>query len=217
MTAQIALREALRDIVGPAAREHGFKGSGTNWRRSNESGDWAIVNVQSSSFSSREHLRCVINMSVAPRPWLDWQENNLGRRPKTISESLGLYRSRLHPTGSEPGADTWWEVTGPGDAGLVARDMADRLAADGWTFLTALLDRERMIAQIRNRDLGMIRGQKWTGLLARAEAVMLSDHGPSHDLDRLLEVEVTEATPPQRDNAERFADWVRNRATIATT
>jgi len=52
VTAQEVLKSALRDIVSPAARAAGFKGAGATWRRTNELGDWAIVNVQSSSFSN---------------------------------------------------------------------------------------------------------------------------------------------------------------------
>ncbi|MFE3173460.1 DUF4304 domain-containing protein [Amycolatopsis sp. NPDC059090] len=208
MTAQIALREALRDVVGPAARVHGFSGSGGTWRRSNALGDWAIVNVQSSSCSNRERLRCVINLSLAPRPWLDWQERTLGRLPKPIPESLGLYRGRLHPAGAPPGSDGWWEITGRRDSAVAVRDMAARLADDGWPFLTALLDRERMTEQIRSRDLGFIRGDENAGYLARAEAAMLSEHGRSDELDRLLE---TVATEPQRENAMEFVRWARER------
>ena len=210
MTAQIALREALRDIVSPAARAQGFKGSGNTWRRSNDAGDWAIVNVQSSTFSSRDRLRCVINLALAPRPWLDGRERRGGPLPKAISESFGLYRSRLHPTGSPDGVDTWWEITGPLDAEAAVADMAARLEVDGWPFLTRLLDRDELLRQIRSGDLGDIRGA--TAYLARAEAVMLSDDGPSDELERLLGISIGESMESQRENAREFADWVRDRA-----
>jgi hypothetical protein len=71
MTAQAALKAALRDIVAPAARTHGFKGSAPNWRRASAAGDWAVVNVQSSQYSSSGAVRCVINLAVAPAPWLE--------------------------------------------------------------------------------------------------------------------------------------------------
>lgn len=61
MTAQAALRAALRDIVGPAARAAGFRGSGSTWRSATSRGDWAVMNVQSSSWSTAECVRCVIN------------------------------------------------------------------------------------------------------------------------------------------------------------
>jgi hypothetical protein len=94
MTAQAALRAALRDIVGPAARAAGFKGSAPTWRSANSHGDWAVVNVQSSRGSTAESLRCVINLAVAPAPWLDWRRESLGSLPKSVTESLGLWRDR---------------------------------------------------------------------------------------------------------------------------
>jgi hypothetical protein len=59
VSAQAALHPALRDIVGPAVRRAGFKGSRRLWRRCGPAGDWAVVNVQSSSFSTAEQVRCV--------------------------------------------------------------------------------------------------------------------------------------------------------------
>lgn len=101
MTVQEALKIALRDVLGPCARSYGFKGTDPTWRKSTASGDWAVVNVQSSSFSSAEHLKCVINLAVAPEPWLRWSRVKLGPgMPKSVTESLGLYRERLHPHGA---------------------------------------------------------------------------------------------------------------------
>ena len=108
MTAQDALKGALRDILGPAARGHGYKGSAPTWRKSATSGDWAIVTVQSSSWSTAESLRCVVNLAFAPEPWLRWEKENLGAgMPKSVSESLGMYRERLHPEGTPARTDGW--------------------------------------------------------------------------------------------------------------
>ncbi|MBF0689075.1 MAG: hypothetical protein IR158_15075 [Cellulomonas sp.] len=50
----------------------------------------------------------MINLALAPAPWLDWVEETLGAGyPKSVGESLGLYRIRLHPTGAPAGADVW--------------------------------------------------------------------------------------------------------------
>ncbi|MBK9725395.1 MAG: DUF4304 domain-containing protein [Actinomycetales bacterium] len=62
MTAQDALKAALRDVLGPAARDRGYKGSAPTWRKSSAAGDWAVVNVQSSMFSSARELRCVVTL-----------------------------------------------------------------------------------------------------------------------------------------------------------
>ncbi|MCY7289762.1 MAG: DUF4304 domain-containing protein [Cryobacterium sp.] len=120
MTAQEALRAALRDL-GPAARRQGYKGSALNWRKSSAAGDRAVVNVQSSSFSSADHLQCVVNLAFAPEPWRRWQAENLGAdKPKSMSESLGLYRERLHPEGTPEDTDGWWDVADDESARLVA-------------------------------------------------------------------------------------------------
>jgi hypothetical protein len=106
VTVQEALKVALREMLGPSARIHGFKGAAPTWRKSTVSDDWAVVNVQSSSFSSAEHLKCVLNLAVAPEPWLRWNRVKLGPgMPKAVTESLGLYRERLHPAGTVPGQD----------------------------------------------------------------------------------------------------------------
>ncbi|PVU82037.1 hypothetical protein DDP54_02320 [Cellulomonas sp. WB94] len=120
VTAQDDLKAALRDQLGPEARRHGYEGSPPSWRRASEAGDWAVVNVQSSSFSSAERLPCVVNLSFAPEPWLRWMAEWLGARmPKSVSESLGLYRERLHPEGTPAGTDGWWEVSDAASAGDV--------------------------------------------------------------------------------------------------
>ena len=129
MTAQDALRTALRDHLGPAARRHGYKGSTPNWRKSSRAGDWAVVNVQPSSFSSAEDLRCVVNLAFAPEPWLRWQAESLGPgMPKSVSESLGLFRERLHPERTPAGSDGWWNVAAHDEsAHAVVADMNAQL------------------------------------------------------------------------------------------
>ena len=88
MAAQDALKGALRDLLSSAARGHGDKGSAPTWRKSATSGDWAMVTVQSSSWSTAESLRCVVNLALAPEPWLRWEKENLGAgMPKSVSAS----------------------------------------------------------------------------------------------------------------------------------
>lgn len=86
MTAQAALKAALGGIVAPTARTAEFMGSGSTWRLTNSHGDWAVVNVQSSSSSTARSVHCVIKLAVAPTPWLDWMRASLGSLPKPINE-----------------------------------------------------------------------------------------------------------------------------------
>jgi hypothetical protein len=201
-TVQQALRAALRDVVGPAARAHGFRGSAPTWRRTNDRGDHAIVNVQSSQFSTRRLLPCVVNLSVAPAPWLDWIGSGSVRPvPKAVSEAFGLYRERLHPTGATPGMDIWWDITHPDQVAAVAADMVRQLDRSGWPVLERLLDRGALLEEVTRLGLG-----------AHARAVLLCDDGPSAELDAALALALAEARPPHLANAERFDAWARARA-----
>ena len=217
MTVQTALRAALRDVVGPAARAHGFKGSAPNWRTSNDLGDWAIVNVQSSKYSTRESLRCVINLSVAPEPWLAWTAAQRGPLPRSPGETYGLYRKRLLPTGTSEDVDGWWEVNDPDEAPGVATDMVRRLDEAGWPTLERLLDRDAMVDQVRAGDLGYIKREYHAELFAHAQALLLSDQGPSAELDEQLAYALDHARGAQRDDALEFDAWVRERAGAAVS
>ncbi|MGW1067600.1 DUF4304 domain-containing protein [Streptomyces aureus] len=212
MTAQAALKAALRDIVGPAARTAGFKGSGSTWRLTNSQGDWAVVNVESSSSSTSRSVHCVISVAVAPAPWLDWMRESLGSLPKSINESLGLYRARLHPNGTPAGRDWWWEISSERDARAAAADMVVQLADHGWPTLTRLLDRQALLDSIRAGDLGHMKSGHFDVFFARAEALLIAEDGPSTRLDELLDHATTNAMPAQKANAEKFAAWVRSRA-----
>ena len=174
MTIQATFRAALRDVVGPTVRAHGFKGSAPTWRRTNDLGDCAIVNVQGSSSSSASSGRFVINISVVPAPWAAWMEENLGRRPKALPESWGLYRDRLHPSGPSSGPERWWRVDRPRIAEDVAADMVRQLDAHGWPVLERLLDREAMVEHARAGGMGTREGvgrgvcDRSTGLITAA-------------------------------------------------
>lgn len=214
--AQDALKAALRDDLGPAARGNGFKGSPPNWRKSSALGDWAVVNVQSSSFSSAEHLRCVVNLAFAPEPWLRWEAENLGPgMPKTISESLGLYRERLHPEGTPAGTDGWWDVFDDESARVAVADINAQLDRAGWPVLERMFSRDAMMTRLRDGDLGMLKRSKFGVLFARAEALMLMDAGPSEALESQLDYALISVMPPQSEHAEWFDAWVRAEAAKA--
>jgi hypothetical protein len=217
VTAQTALGSALREVVGPVARSNGYKGSAPNWRRSNASGDWAVVNVQSSSYSTAGHVRCVINLAVAPDPWLRWERERLGARmPKQVVESLGLFRQRLHPTDTPPGAHGWWEVEDTDSARVAAVDMVSQLERDGWPVLDRMLAPGGMLERVRRGDLGFMKRENFGGtIFDRAEAVLLMCEGPSDALNSLLMRALDGVRPEQREHAERFNEWVLEQARTA--
>ncbi|WP_282943894.1 DUF4304 domain-containing protein [Cellulomonas endometrii] len=208
-TLQRALRTALRDLVGPSARAHGYRGTAPSWRKVSSRGDWAVVNVQSSQFSTGELLPCVVNLSLIPGPWLDWCAASYGTPvPRAPHEAYGLVRERLHPTGAAPGVDVWWEVTHPDQARDVAADIVRRLEGTGWPLLEQLLDRDRLLGGLRSGEPGPHR--------ARAEAALLCDEGPSAALDDLLAEALLGWThPAHREQAEHFVTWARARAAAA--
>ena len=212
MTAQAALRAALRDIVGPAARAARFKGSGSTWRLANSQGDWAVVNVQSSRWSTAESLRCVINLAVAPAPWLDWMRESLGSLPKSVTVPLGLWRDRLHPAGTLAGTGQWWLIHSDSDARAAATDMTAQLADHGWPALTRLLNRQALLDSIRSGDLGFWKGEHFDALFAQAEAVLIAEDGRSARLDDLLDRATTSTTPAQQASAAKFVAWAHARA-----
>ena len=217
MTAQAALRGALRDIVGTAARSRGYKGSAPTWRKSNTAGDWAVINIQSSSWSTSDQLRCVVNLAVAPEPWLRWEREHLGAVvPKAVTESLGLYRERLHPSGTPAGTDGWWEVDADTQSAFgAASDMVAQLRESGWHVLDRMLAPGGMLEQVRNGDLGYIKREIFGVVFARAGALLLMDKGPSVELDEQLDYALEHVTPQQREHALRFDSWVRQQARAA--
>lgn len=217
MTVQEALKVALRDVLAPRARSQGFKGTAPNWRKSTPSGDWAVVNVQSSSFSSAEHLKCVINLAVAPEPWLRWSRVKLGPgMPKSVTESLGLYRERLHPDGTKPGWDAWWEITDAASAAAAVADMVVQLDVAGWPVLDRLLNPESMLEQVRTGTLGNWKRSSHDVLFARAEALLLMDGGPRPELHQRLQFALENCIQEQRENALEFDAWVRQQANLAS-
>lgn len=169
-----------------------------------------MVNVQSSSWSTRESLRCVVNLAFAPEPWLRWNRENLGpAMPKTVGDALGLYRARLHPEGTPPRVDSWWEVTDDESARSAVGDMVDQLRRDGWPVLADLARPEGMLEQVRRGDLGFARREHLGVFFARAEALLLMDGGDEDALEERLAYALAHVDTQQLEHARRFDAWVR--------
>jgi hypothetical protein len=221
-TAQESLKLVLRDQVGPSLRLRGFKGAGANWHLKNTAGDVAIVNIQSSRYSSKDEVKCVINLAVVPEPWWSMKASmSLSTKPTTPKEYDGLYRDRVHPSQTPAIGEAWWQITTEASAIAVAADMIQQFEAEGIPALTRMLDRGQLIAALRKGDFGMWKGEANRLFFDRALAVMLSDHGPSAELDDLLlKIESDDAdtapNPSVRQTVERIrqleTDWIRQRA-----
>ncbi|WP_307837137.1 DUF4304 domain-containing protein [Agromyces cerinus] len=196
-------------MLGPVARRHGYTGSAPTWRKSNPAGDWVVVNVQSSSGSTSESLRCVVNIAAAPEPWLRWRRHQFGRgTPKTITDSMGMYRDRLHPTGAPEGVDSWWVVTDQASATDAVTDMVERMNDAGWALLDTLLSREGIMESLRRGDMGYVKRNHHEAYFARAEALLRMDDGRSGARESSLSSALENVMPTQREDPE-FDEWVR--------
>jgi hypothetical protein len=136
--------------------------------------------------------------------------------PKHVVESLGLYRQRLHPTGTPEGADGWWDVEGTDSARAAAVDMVSQLERDGWPVLDRMLAPGGMLERIRSGDLGFMKRENFGGsIFDSAEALLLMGEGPSAALNAPLTRTLDGVRPEQREHAERFNEWVLEQAETA--
>lgn len=138
--------------------------------------------------------------------------------PRAVVESLGLFRTRLHPEGTPEGQDGWWEVAAdPGSATTAVEDMVEQLHRSGWHVLDGMLTTEGMLEQLRRGSLGDMKRENFGIFFARAEALLLMDKGPSDALEEMLRYAREQAMPQQHDSAERFDAWVRAQAARPAT
>lgn len=216
VTAQQALKAALGEVVVPMLRSRGYKGSSPTWTHTNALGDVAVINVQSSSSSTSEELRCVINLAVAPEPWLALKATQMDKPvPKAVKEYHGLFRDRLEPSARDPrGSESWWRVSDARTARVAVEDMAERLKADGLDRLDGLLDRATFLDAVRGGDLGMMKAASLPVFFDWARAALLADEGSSEELAALLRKmaarELTQGQAAQRE----LLEWVDDRVAL---
>jgi len=83
-------------VLAPALRQDGFTGSGSTWVRGAPNRDRAVVNLQSSQFSTADEVRCNMNLALIPAPWWEWlQAFHLERSYRTPKHQHGMWRRRL--------------------------------------------------------------------------------------------------------------------------
>ncbi len=198
MTVQDAYRAALRDMVGPAARAHGFKGSAPTWRRFNAQGDQAVVNVQGSSTSHSAYMRFYVNAALLPEPWVDWV-SYLAQAPgmpdlvpvrRKAHYSLGLLEGRIEPLPTPGLLDLGaCEFHDPSEAPATVADMLTRLEERCWPVLDRLLDRTQLLAYLAAgaRDTDLRRSSRNGHSRVIGEAGVRADDGPSDRLDELID------------------------------
>ncbi|HCT75294.1 MAG TPA: hypothetical protein DGT23_01600 [Micromonosporaceae bacterium] len=201
----------LRDQVGPALRVHGFRGSSKLWIKVDAgSGDYAIVQAQSSTASLASEVRFAINLAVVPVPWWQWQQERFGS--KTPREYDGLWHARLTPhlSSGKRGGDRWWQLSDAASADACGREVIALLAEVGLPWLGRLLHRPTLIDLARQHDPAISEPIKEVAL-----PVLLSDEGPSPELDDALQqLQTVVDANPRLDRAafDGLAQWIRDRA-----
>lgn len=218
-TATRDLKAAARASALPVLKQAGFVGRWPTWNREDRHGDVATVNITSGKWTQGDYGEYFVNLAVSPRPWLQWwYEWQMGsfdlQRDRACDES-GLYRSRLAPAGIvQPGSYKW----------LVT---ADHPVADTAAAITAILQHEGIPRLNRYQDRRFL-----IDALARdpsahdfylapdvvvvpvvAQAVLLSDDGPSRALDEVCaSLDAIRGPDQARRLAREAARWVRKNA-----
>jgi hypothetical protein len=186
-------------------KARGYRRTRRVWRKSNDVGDLVVFDVQSSAFNSADEVRFFVNLAAIPAPAWDCKQDLGGRRAAGPGTPDGVYQERLRPS---PGIDGgWWTVTSAETAQSAIQDLAQRLDEVALPLLDSLLDRAEMTTRLRERRVGFPAGFEMYA--DRWLAVLLSDDGPSDELDRVL------ARLASTDRDPRYAEWSRRRA--ATT
>jgi hypothetical protein len=207
MTATEAYRACLRDRIGPALRDEGFRGSGSTWSLRSPQGDLAIVNAQSSSFSSKAEVRFIVNLSILCLPWLRYRGLPVPKAPK---ESHGLWRNRLHPSSTTPaaGPDRWWTVTDEAAAREASDDVVTQLHSAGVPLLRRLLHREALIGTLRAGDLGFAKGLGNRTLFDVALVVLLSDEDRTDEAAEVLRELGKRDDEPSQVAIRKLSRWM---------
>lgn len=207
MRAQDELKTVLREIVGPYLRSQGFKGSGSSWRRWTELEDCAVISVQGLRWNTSDEASCIINLGVVPKPWLEWEQHHFGRpiNPKTMHASIGCWCDRIGSTLSTDRGkgERWWQIRDRDSAVAAADNMVERLGQVALPTLDRLLERDRMLDAVRSGESGFLNVEARN----RRFAVLLSEHGPSPELDGVLGRLASEGNQA----TDECVKWVRAR------
>lgn len=184
VTAQEALKTALRDRLGPVLRTAGFKGSAPTWVLGSPTDDRAIVNVQSSDSTSKAEALFTVNLTVVPRAWWRWESHKLGKSEnRAVKEYDGLWRERLRARQQQAlGRPDWWSVTDQASAYRAVDDVVAQVENGATAHLQALVEPGAMLAAARAGRLGPV-----TFDTRGAIAVLLTENGASEELFALLD------------------------------
>jgi hypothetical protein len=206
--AQAAFTEMSARQVAPMLRSKGFRGSTGTWTRTSADGDCAIVNLQKSKWNTAYEVAFTVNLSLVPKPWFEWQQNEYGlgasAKPR---EEHGLWRERLKPSAGLSEDGHFWLIRDAASASACGADVTAQLESTGLPRLTRLLDRDTLLGAIRAEDFGYT---KMSGLMPLA--LVLSDYGPGAELDATIKGLGSDPKWQHWKLKDDFVTWVHERA-----
>jgi hypothetical protein len=129
-TAQETFSRMLRELVAPALRDLGFKGSGQVFELPAE-GAWALLGFQKSVGSHKGEVKFTINLVVAQKEkWAAARQERpyLPVRP-SANAKYGSYAwcqriGSVHPRRK----DHWWRLSADSDGRALAHEVVDWIA-----------------------------------------------------------------------------------------
>jgi hypothetical protein len=226
MTARDALKVSLRENFAPTLRAAGFRGTYPTWRRTEPSGDVAIVNVQPSVYNEGDLGEFYVNLAVVPAPWWIWQKECLSRISpleaapgKLPMEYNGLYRARLAPKGTRTPGTYQWVVDSVDGTSRTAAAMAAALEAQGLPALQDFLTPGKMLEAVRSghleREAPAVVDRP--GMKDVVMAVLLSEVG-GRELDAVCErLDRFDGAEGWREVSVATVAWAKDRAAITST
>jgi hypothetical protein len=114
----VRIRDRIREAIGPALLEHGFRGRSSTFSR--EVGDvFHLLQLQSSTSDPGEGARFTINVAV-------WVPALASEAKPSVADAH--WNRRLGDLGPER-ADLWWRADNFAMADEAARDMVERIEA----------------------------------------------------------------------------------------
>lgn len=189
MDARDLFREMLRDQVGLALRDMGFKGSGSNWRLRNEAGDWAVINFQKSAYGSSQSVTFYINLYFVLEPEREfrawWQDRAVSRVPGSFEH---VWQDRLdRPEGEGRARAGWWTFGDGSDREALAHEVVAAVESVAMPTFRILLDRKKLLTKLaRGTSNGMLGGTLLTSGRRDLHALLMNDLGRSDELAAYL-------------------------------
>lgn len=158
---------------------------------------------ETSSSSNSAHLRCIVNIAVAPEPALRWVAFRAQTPTRRIHYSEGLYTDRLQPAGAAGPREVWWDVYDTQTAQAAVADMLAQLDTHVWNRLETLLSHDAILSAAMTGDLGFLKRQNGNeSYFAHAQALLLMDAGQSDALAAALDALRRTATPHNQATTE---------------